>query len=137
YGAVDILYRDPSDDSYRQFHTFTQELRLQGEAFDGKLDWLVGGFYANEKLTVRDNLRFGDDYGRFATCRIISGGGLAALGLYSPTNPSCVPPVVGPGTIAAASGGGQTGADIVAAFTALDGLNDLGTINDRYYQNGT
>jgi iron complex outermembrane recepter protein len=66
YGTVDILYRAPDDDAYRQFHTFTQELRLQGEAFDGKFDWLVGGFYANEKLRVRDNLRFGDDYGRFA-----------------------------------------------------------------------
>lgn len=66
YGTVDILYRAPSDDAYRQFHTFTQEVRLQGEAFDGKLDWLVGGFYANEKLTVRDNLRFGAQYGRFA-----------------------------------------------------------------------
>ncbi len=133
YGAVDILYRAPSDDAYRQFHTFTQEVRLQGEAFDGKLDWLVGGFYANEKLTVRDNLRFGDDYGRFANCRIISGGGLA--GLYSPTSPLCVVPGVGPATLAGASG--ASGADIVAAFTALDGLNDLGTVNDRYSQNGT
>ncbi len=88
YGEVDILYRAIDKNAYRQFHTFTQELRLQGEAFGGTLDWLVGGFYANEKLTVRDNLRFGNQYGRFATCRIISGGGLA--GLYSPTNPSCV-----------------------------------------------
>ncbi|MGX5713715.1 TonB-dependent receptor [Sphingopyxis terrae subsp. ummariensis] len=137
YGAVDILYRADSDDAYRQFHTFTQEVRLQGEAFDGKLDWLVGGFYANEKLTVRDNLRFGDDYGRFANCRIISGGGLA--GLYSPTQAGCVAggignlAGVGRNTILAASG--ASGADIVSAFTALDGLNDLGTINDRYYQN--
>jgi iron complex outermembrane receptor protein len=77
YSAVDLLYRTPSDDAYRQFHTFTQELRLQGEAFDGKLDWLVGGFFADERLTVRDNLRFGSQYGRFATCRIVSGGPLA------------------------------------------------------------
>ncbi|MBN8844696.1 MAG: TonB-dependent receptor [Sphingomonadales bacterium] len=133
YNAVDILYRAPSDDAYRQFHTFTQEVRLQGEAFDGKLDWLVGGFYANEKLTVRDNLRFGTQYGRFATCRIISGGGLA--GLYSPTNPLCVLPGVGPATIAGASG--ASGPDIVAAFTALDGLSDRGSINDVYRQNGT
>ncbi|WP_374612775.1 TonB-dependent receptor [Sphingorhabdus sp.] len=132
-GEVDILYRAPSDDAYRQFHTFTQELRLQGEAFDGKLDWLVGGFFANEKLTVRDNLRFGNQYGRFATCRLVSGGGLA--GLYSPTSPGCLAPVVGPATVAAASG--ASGADILAAFTALDSLNDLGTTNDRYFQNGT
>lgn len=133
YSEVDILYRAPSDDAYRQFHTFTQELRLQGEAFGGKLDWLVGGFYANEKLTVRDNLRFGSQYGRFATCRIISGGGLS--GLYSPTNPSCVLPGVGPATLAGATG--ASGADIVAAFTRLDSLNDRGTTNDRYFQNGT
>ena len=130
YGTVDILYRGVDENAYRQFHTFTQELRLQGEAFDGKLDWLVGGFYANEKLTVRDNLRFGSQYGRFATCRIISGGGLA--GLYSPTSPSCVLPGVGPATIGGASG--LSGPDIVAAFTRLDGLNDRGSTNDRYFQ---
>ncbi|MFN7158790.1 MAG: TonB-dependent receptor, partial [Erythrobacter cryptus] len=133
YGTVDILFRTPSDDAYRQFHTFTQEIRLQGEAFDGTLDWLVGGFFANEKLTVRDNLRFGNQYGRFATCRIISGGGLA--GLYSPTSPLCVAPGVGPATIAGATG--ASGADIVAAFTALDGLNNRGSTNDRYFQDGT
>ncbi len=133
YGEVDILYRGIDDNAYRQFHTFTQELRLQGEAFGGSLDWLIGGFYANEKLTVRDNLRFGNQYGRFATCRIISGGGLA--GLYSPTNPSCVVPGVGPATIGGASG--LSGPDIVAAFTRLDNLNNLGTTNDRYFQNGT
>ncbi len=132
YGAVDILYRAPDADAYRQFHTFTQELRLQGEAFDGKLDWLVGGFYADEKLRVRDNLRFGEDYGRFAACRLITGTPLA--GLYSPTNPSCIIPGVGPATIAAANG--PSGPDIVAALTALDGLSDLGSINDVYRQNG-
>ena len=130
YGTVDILYRAPSDDAYRQFHTFTQELRLQGEAFDGKLDWLVGGFYANEKLTVRDNLRFGTQYGRFAACRLITGTALA--GLYSPTNPSCVIPGVGQATLAGATG--ASGPDIVAALAALDGLSDRGSINDRYFQ---
>ncbi len=133
YGAVDILYRAPSDEAYRQFHTFTQEFRLRGEAFDGALDWLIGGFYANEKLTVRDNLRFGSQYGRFATCRIISGGGLA--GLYSPTSPSCVVPGVGPATIAGASG--ASGPDIVAAFSILDGLNDRGSTIDTYLQDDT
>ncbi len=135
YGEVDILYRAIDDNAYRQFHTFTQELRLQGEAFGGALDWLVGGFYANEKLTVRDNLRFGNQYGRFATCRIISGGGLA--GLYSPTSTGCLAPVVGPATVAGASGGGATGAAIAAGFATLDTLNNLGTTNDRYFQKDT
>ena len=131
YGTVDILYRTPSDDAFRQFKTFTQEVRLQGEAFGGALDWLVGGFFANEDLTVQDNLRFGSQYGRFATCRIISGGGFA--GLYSPTSPSCVAPVVGPATLAGATG--ASGADIVAGFTRLDSLNNLGSTIDQYNQN--
>lgn len=127
YSEVDILYRAPSDDAYRQFHTFTQELRLQGEAFDGKLDWLVGGFYANEKLTVRDNLRFGNQYGRFATCRIVSGGGLAAV--YSPTSAACL------GARPAAFGAASP--IIYAAFDRLDAMNNVGSTNDRYFQNGT
>jgi len=127
YGVVDILYRAPSDDAYRQFHTFTQEVRLQGEAFDGKLDWLVGGFYANEKLTVRDNLRFGTQYGRFAACRLISGGGLA--GLYSPTSPGCV--VARPAAFGAASPA------IYAALDQLDSISDKGSIDDRYNQKDT
>jgi iron complex outermembrane receptor protein len=127
YGSVDILYRAPSDDAYRQFHTFTQELRVQGEAFDGKLDWLVGGFYANEKLTVRDNLRFGTQYGRFAACRLISGGALA--GLYSPTSPGCV--AARPAAFGAASPA------IYAALDQLDSISDKGSINDRYKQTDT
>lgn len=137
YGAVDILYRAPSDDAYRQFHTFTQELRLQGEAFDGKLDWLVGGFYANEKLTVRDNLRFGSQYGRFATCRVVSGGGLAAF--YSPTGQGCLS-ATGRGVVAsgAATGGlAVLGAALLGGIDRLDTLNDRGSTNDRYFQNGT
>ncbi len=133
YGTVDLLFRAPSDDAFRQFQTFTQEIRLQGEAFNGALDWLVGGFFANEDLTVQDNLRFGSQYGRFANCRIISGGGLA--GLYSPTNPGCVVPVVGPATLAAASGGGTVGAAVAAGFATLDTLSNRGSTIDQYNQN--
>ena len=77
YNRADIVYRDPN--TYRQFKTFTQELRLQGKAFEDKLDWLVGGYYSNEKLTLVDNIRFGRDYGLFATCRILSASVPAAV----------------------------------------------------------
>ena len=137
YGTVDILFRTPSDDAYRQFHTFTQELRLQGEAFDGKLDWLVGGFYANEKLTVRDNLRFGNQYGRFATCRVVSGGGLA--GFYSPTGQGCLS-ATGRAVIASgAATGGSTalGGALLGGIDRLDTINNRGSTDDRYFQDGT
>ncbi|WIW88148.1 TonB-dependent receptor [Sphingobium sp. V4] len=74
YNRADLLYRDPN--TYRQFKTFTQELRLQGSAFGDMLDWLVGGYYANEKLTLQDNIVFGADYGRFAACRLMAGSSL-------------------------------------------------------------
>jgi len=135
YSPVDILYREDDDNAYRRFNTFTQELRLQGEAFGGRLDWLVGGYFADEDLKVTDNLRFGEQYGRFATCRIISGGGLA--GLYSPLSPACVLPFVAPGVTgfqAIAGASGASGPDIVAAFNQLDALNDLGSTQDVYNQ---
>ena len=48
--TVDILYREPDGGVEQRFKTFTQEFRLNGNAFDDKLDWLVGGYYANEDL---------------------------------------------------------------------------------------
>ncbi|MHA6724136.1 TonB-dependent receptor [Sphingomonas sp. RS2018] len=133
YSTVDILYRAANGNSSRQFKTFSQELRLQGEAFEGKLDWLVGGYYANEDLTVVDNLRFGSQYGRFASCRLVSGG-LGAF--YSPTTAGCLSPI-GRAILnnPATSPLGAAGASIVAAIDRLDGINDKGSTADRYLQN--
>ncbi|MHA6720490.1 TonB-dependent receptor [Sphingomonas sp. RS6] len=125
YSYVDILYRAPNDDSSRGFKTWSQELRLQGTAFNERLDWLVGGYFADEDLTVVDNLRFGSQYGRFATCRIVSGSALAAL--YSPTSAGCL--AARPAAFGAAS------PLIYAAFDRLDGINDRGTTRDHYLQN--
>ena len=43
---LDIFYRDDDGGFGNKFRTFTQELRLQGNALNDRLDWLVGGFYA-------------------------------------------------------------------------------------------
>ena len=130
YSAVDILYRTPDDNIYRQFKTFTQEVRFNGHAFDGKLDWLVGGFFANEDLTVKDNLKFGSQYGRFASCRIISGGGLAFA--YDPTSVGCINPALRPNVSGAFGAAGPT---ILAGFDRLDTLNNMGSTVDTYQQN--
>jgi len=42
--------------------TFTQEIRLQGKAFDDKLDWLIGGFYGNESIDAQGAGAMGPDY---------------------------------------------------------------------------
>ncbi|MDQ3074325.1 MAG: TonB-dependent receptor [Pseudomonadota bacterium] len=130
YSTVDILYRADDDSNFRRFRTFSQELRLQGAAFGGKLDWLVGGYYANEDLRLEDALRFGNDYGRFATCRLISGGGLA--GTYSPTSAGCINPLARP-TVSGAFG--PAGPTILAAIDRLDGIRDRGSTGDVYEQN--
>ncbi|PZO92122.1 MAG: TonB-dependent receptor [Sphingomonas sanxanigenens] len=122
---LDLLYREPGKDAYdRRFRTFSQELRLQGSAFDNKLDWLVGGYYSHESLRLVDNLHFGRDYGRFATCRVVSGSSLSAL--YSPTSAGCL--AARPALFGAAS------PLVWSAFDRLDSVRDVGSINDTYRQ---
>ena len=51
----------PSGDSIK---TMTQELRLQGTAFNDGLDWLIGGFYSKEDIVADQSMTFGTDYQR-------------------------------------------------------------------------
>ncbi len=124
YTQVDILYRAPGENAgAREFKTFTQELRLNGTAFDDRLDWLVGAYYANEKLQTRDNLRFGDDYGTFANCRIALAINPA---LANPSADNCL------GANVAALDGTLTGTPAFGAATPLilAGINNLAQIRD-------
>jgi outer membrane receptor protein involved in Fe transport len=120
YSNVDILYRAADGNSFRQFKTFSQELRLQGSAFGDHLDWLIGGYYSSEDLTVRDNLKFGNQYGAYASCRVVSlVSGSAAL--RDPTQPGCLSPT-GTATL--------TGAFGAAAPIIIGGLQRLYTVNN-------
>ncbi|MEM7728759.1 MAG: TonB-dependent receptor [Pseudomonadota bacterium] len=42
--------------------TFTAELRFQGSAWDDRVDWLVGGYYADEQIEEQVGLGLGPDY---------------------------------------------------------------------------
>jgi len=42
--------------------TMTHELRLQGDAFDGKLSWLIGGYYSDEEISSSTDFSLGADY---------------------------------------------------------------------------
>ena len=133
YTNVDILFRADDDNAFREFNTFTQEVRLQGSAFGGLLDWLVGGYYANEDLHVRDNLRFGTQYGAFAACRLVATINPAAV-LRNPANPGCLSPT-GRAVL--------TGAFGAAAPIILGGIDRLSTVNNvgdnfsNYFQDST
>ena len=150
YSGADLLYRDP--DTYRQFKTFTQELRAQGSAFNDVLDWLVGGYYANEKLTLEDNIVFGADYGRFAACRLMAGAavnsnltapqlaacgsGLATQALITGTQAqlnAALTPAVGAGQAGAISTGLGDGLRALAAIPS--GTGDVGSVYRQKSEN--
>ena len=130
YGNVDIGYRADDGTAFRQFHTFTQELRLQGSLFDDRIDWLVGGFYSNEDLVVADNLKFGSQYGAFASCRIVATINAAAA-LRNPAAPGCLSAA---GTAVLGGALGAAAPLVFSGLRTLSTLNNLGDNNSRYYQ---
>ncbi len=87
FNNLDILHRSSDGSANQSFKTFTQELRLQGEAFGDHLNWLIGGYFANEKLGLQDNLTYGADYERYANCLLIAGAFPAAL---APSPTGCI-----------------------------------------------
>lgn len=60
FSGIDRVYREGFK---LGFDTFTQEFRLNGEK--GKLNWLVGAYYSNEKSEFYDTIRFGTDAARY------------------------------------------------------------------------
>ncbi|TMM46164.1 TonB-dependent receptor [Qipengyuania marisflavi] len=138
YTTVDILYRAPGENAgARNFKTFTQEVRFNGSAFNDKLDWLIGGFYANEKLQVRDNLRFGDDYGTFVACRLAIAlqPSLGPLGITvpDPSQTNCFSPAAFGAIQSGAVFGAATPA-VVASLNNLASISDAGGTGDVYNQ---
>lgn len=82
--------------------TLTQELRLQGKGFGGKLDWLIGGFYSDEKISSVQTSTIGADYQR----------GAAAFGI--PSNFGA-PPLLPPNPLFVFTAFGNAGVPVSAA----------------------
>lgn len=135
YTGVDILFRAPGDDAgSRQFQTFSQELRLQGTAFNDTLDWLIGAYYAHEDLTVTDNLKFGSQYGAFAPCRVILAVNPA---LVSPGGQGCLSAggrALLDGTVTGTPAFGAGTPLILGGLDLLSQVNNVGANGTRYEQ---
>ncbi len=83
--------------SFDDIKAFTQELRLQGKAFNDKLDWLIGGFYGHEDIVAQATMTLGEDYQaavsafNFGNLSVVPGsnplkyaaGGVDAKGAYA------------------------------------------------------
>jgi iron complex outermembrane recepter protein len=127
FNNLDIFYRDGRQ---QRFRTFTQEVRLQGTALNDRLDWLVGGFYARETLNLVDTLKFGRDYGKYASC-LVTG----ALGVLSPASPSCFNPALRPALAAnpAFGAGALTALDNIAAMSQVGANPNAFNTKSRNY----
>ncbi len=98
--AMDIDFSG-LDRAYREDYTtgltdFTQELRFQGTAFGDKLDWMIGGFYLNETLTLSDTVRVGTQGSAYVDALLASSTdtftpaapfGFTLFGTQGPTRP--------------------------------------------------
>jgi outer membrane receptor protein involved in Fe transport len=116
FNNLDILYRADDGTAFNRFKTFTQELRLQGNAFGNRLDWLIGGYYADEKLTLRDNLAYGADYARYGNCLVAANFAAAAPTILAPgASPTCFNTAV--------AGAVRTG--LISQFNAAVGAGNL------------
>jgi iron complex outermembrane recepter protein len=60
YTSIDILWEPDSNGNQTDFKQFSEELRLAGKT--GRLNWLVGGFFANELLDYTNTLWAGKDF---------------------------------------------------------------------------
>lgn len=78
---VDFTSADLTVESRQQgVNTFTQEVRLASD-FDGPINFLLGGYYFNEKITQDSSLTVGRDFRNFAAI-------LAAPASLLPPNPT-------------------------------------------------
>ncbi len=151
FNKLDVLYRN---DALRKFQTFTQEVRLQGNAFNDRLDFLVGGYFSHEILTSTDDLKFGKDAEKFGNCLFSLAFGGSALvdtndsSCFNRTLAAASPSATVRG-LAGLSPLGAGGFDprggyanmaaaigfVPAAGTNL--INGTGIVNDVYKQRGT
>ena len=64
FSAIDVFNVDPLGGT--DIETMTHELRIQGDAWDGRFQWMVGGYYSNEDINQIATTSLGADYGELA-----------------------------------------------------------------------
>jgi len=62
YSVSGATFPEGTPPSFDEIETQTHELRIQGEALDGRLDWLVGAYYSDESIVERLALALGADF---------------------------------------------------------------------------
>jgi iron complex outermembrane receptor protein len=75
FTSADLLRKNSSDTGIR---TFTQELRLASN-FDGPINFLLGGYYFNEKIDITNDIEYGAQFRAYGNALIqgATGGALS------------------------------------------------------------
>ena len=81
YSVTGVTFPPGTPPTFDAIDTITHELRLQGVAFDGRLDWLVGAYYADEEIEETFSLGLGPDFSTSAS--LANFGDPSVLGLVS------------------------------------------------------
>jgi len=105
-------------------------IALCGLSTDARADWLFGGYFASEDLHVRDNLRFGSQYGAFASCRLVATINANPV-LRNPAAPGCLS-ATGIATLGGAFGAAAP--IFIAGLNRLSTVNNVGDSNANYLQ---
>lgn len=80
FSGIDVFNVDAN---FTDIETMTHELRVQGDAFDGRLSWLVGGYYSTEDISQAVSFSLGDDYDALIGALFGGAAGPAPLQLFS------------------------------------------------------
>ena len=82
FTALDIFNVDLNN---TRIDTMTHELRLQGDALDDKLEFLVGGYYSTEDIAQEVSFSLGTDYAAFANAALFgTAAGAGIPGSFTP-----------------------------------------------------
>ncbi|EZP48825.1 TonB-dependent receptor [Sphingomonas sp. RIT328] len=125
FGSLNLVNYDK--EATRQFHTFSHETRVSGAALGNRLDWLLGGYYAHERLNLSDSLRYGSDYGAFAACSMLAAFDPSGA-FRDPAAPACLKPMVHDLAVAA------VGPTLMGGLDRLTLLHDTSNVHDVYRQ---
>ena len=86
FTALDIFDVDPA---LTEIETYTAELRLQGEAAGGRLNYLIGGYYSDEQIDQNITFKLGQDFGENVGANFFGGAfGPNPLTLFTGVDPA-------------------------------------------------
>ncbi|MFC4698973.1 TonB-dependent receptor [Glaciecola siphonariae] len=88
FSGIDRAFRDDYISSVKDF---MQELRLQGEMFDGKVDYLFGAFYSKQDLGLTDTVQVGTQGNLYVDLLLTGLAGAQLFGSLGPDVPTLLP----------------------------------------------